>query len=279
MVLLMMGASAVLGQHQFSDAISSVGIYANSLGELVGLAAAVLSVAIVERGNTARFLYDVGYFDATALKQTALGFLLGTLLISAMFGVMYLFAAFTVQKVVWPVDLLPSLLFFFLVAACEELIFRGYIFSVIDRGCGTTIGVLASSLIFGFAHWINPVESLTFWEHLYSCAVLSFEAGLPLVAGYILTRRIWLSVGIHWAWDFMEGTVFGFIVSGADLGESILTSRATGNFFISGGAFGPEASIIAFLIGTISGAAALVWAYKNDKWRPFPRKVKKKKSK
>ncbi|MBX9690816.1 MAG: CPBP family intramembrane metalloprotease [Cyanobacteria bacterium] len=270
MVPLMMGVSQLLGRFG-SGIVEASGIYANSLGEFCGLLVALLALAIIERRNTTRFLKDVAHIDAKALKQTAIGFVIGSVLVSIMFGAMYVFGAYKVVRTIWPVDLLPSLVFFLLVGICEELIFRGYIFTVIEKGCGTTAGVLVSSLIFGFAHCINPIESLSPLQYFYSCSLLSFEAGLPLVAGYILTRRIWLSVGMHWAWDFMEGTVFGFIVSGADLGQSILTSRGTGDFFLSGGAFGPEASIIAFLIGTIGGAVVLVWTYKNGNWRPFSR--------
>ena len=72
---------------------------------------------------------------------------------------------------------------------------------------------------------------------------------------------LWFPIGIHWAWNFTQGNVSGFAVSGGDTEESILTATLSGPDIITGGSFGPEASIVALTLGTILSAFYLrkIW--------------------
>ncbi len=247
--------------------ISALGAYWKCVSEAISLLIGVIVIAILKRKKTFQFFQQMGLTKPKYAVELIYGFLLGSLLVGTMFGVMYVLGGYTIESVQWPIDFLPGLLMFLLVGFAEELIFRGYVFQALERGIGPFFAVIISSLLFGFAHSLNQIENVSLMEKIYFCAVLSFEAGLPLAGAYLLTRRIWLPIGFHWAWDFLEGTIFGFTVSGTDIGPSVMTTKLTGDLFTSGGAFGPEASLPAFFIGVACGAVLLYWTYRKGMWQ------------
>jgi hypothetical protein len=121
----------------------------------------------------------------------------------------------------------------------------------IAEGLNPWWGLFLSSFWFGAAHWLNPSAS---WK---SSAGI-FLAGIFLAYGYLRTKQLWLPIGLHIGWNFFEGTVFGFPVSGLSL-YSIVRTSITGPEYWTGGGFGPEAGLIllpALLLGTI-----LVYVY------------------
>jgi len=85
----------------------------------------------------------------------------------------------------------------------------------------------------------------TWWSSL----AIAIEAGLLLGAAYKLAGNLWLPIGIHWAWNFVQGNIFGFEVSGSDAGEALLQATVEGPEIFTGGAFGAEASVIAVIVG------------------------------
>ena len=123
------------------------------------------------------------------------------------------------------------------------MLFRGIIFRLIDQQLGTVVALVVSSLIFGFAHLAEP--NATVW----SSAAIAIEAGLLLGAAYKFSGTLWLPIGIHWAWNFTQGNIFGFQVSGSDAGVSLLQGAVTGPDFLTGGVFGAEASAITVVLG------------------------------
>lgn len=143
---------------------------------------------------------------------------------------------------VWPYILL-NFAFFFLVACGEEVIFRGILFRLIDERFGMWWALGISALVFGFVHILNPDAGV------WSSIAIAIEAGLLLGAAYKFSGSLWFPIGIHWAWNFTQGNVFGFAVSGGDPGESILKGVVTGPALLTGGGFGPEASLITALLG------------------------------
>lgn len=132
---------------------------------------------------------------------------------------------------------------FFIVAVGEEIIFRGIVFRMVDERYSTWVAYLVSALLFGFVHIINP--GATVW----SSVAIAIEAGLMLGAAYKYSGGLWMPIGIHWAWNFTQGNVFGFEVSGNEVTASLITPEVSGAEIITGGAFGPEASILAAAFG------------------------------
>ena len=133
----------------------------------------------------------------------------------------------------------------------EELLARGYHLQNIADGLNLTWGVILSSLIFGFMHLGNPNSSLVAVAGI-------FLAGFFLALPYILTRQLWLSIGLHIGWNFFEGVVFGFPVSGLTT-YSLIQHTVTGPELWTGGMFGPEAGLL--LIPALVLGALLVYGY------------------
>lgn len=129
----------------------------------------------------------------------------------------------------------------------EELVFRGYPFQrLVDSG-GPIAAVAAISALFGVTHLANPF-------HTWISMVNTILVGVLLAVCYLRTRALWLPIGIHFAWNFLQGYVLGFPVSGLPLPEPILAPRIHGPAWLTGGAYGPESSILTLgviLVGTV----------------------------
>ena len=133
---------------------------------------------------------------------------------------------------------------FLLVGVVEEVIFRGILFRLIADKWNIAVGLTTSSLLFGLAHLGNP--GATLWAAL----AIALASGWLFGMAYAYHRTIWVPIGMHWAWNYLEGGVFGCAVSGTPLGYlPLITPRIGGADILSGGAFGPEASIICVALG------------------------------
>lgn len=133
---------------------------------------------------------------------------------------------------------------FLLVGVVEEVIFRGILFRLIADKWNIAVGLTTSSLLFGLAHLGNP--GATLWAAL----AIALASGWLFGMAYAYHQTIWVPVGMHWAWNYLEGGVFGCAVSGTPLDyRPLITPRISGTDLLSGGAFGPEASIICVAIG------------------------------
>ena len=146
----------------------------------------------------------------------------------------------------------------------EELILRLVIFRLLWRAFGIWPALIGASLVFGALHLANPDSSLF--------AALCLIAGEGIGIGlYLLTGRIWASIGMHAAWNFTQGWIFGAVVSGTTEiagGPLALRPAARVPELLSGGGFGPEASLTALVISLIASAAVLRWAWVRGGFEP-----------
>ena len=133
---------------------------------------------------------------------------------------------------------------FLLVGVVEEVIFRGILFRLIADKWNIAVGLTTSSLLFGLAHLGNP--GATLWAAL----AIALASGWLFGMAYAYHQTIWVPIGMHWAWNYLEGGVFGCAVSGTPLDYlPLITPKISGADILSGGAFGPEASIICVALG------------------------------
>jgi hypothetical protein len=145
----------------------------------------------------------------------------------------------------------------------EEILARGIIFRQLERGLGSPIALGLSAFLFGLAHIANPHSS---W---FAAIAIAIEAGILLGAVYMATRRLWAAIGVHAAWNFFQGGVYGVPISGLDA-PGLLRSTRTGPDLLTGGAFGAEASIIALVVATAAGLAILWLAWRRGRFiQPF----------
>jgi len=148
----------------------------------------------------------------------------------------------------------------------EELITRAIILRLLMRAFGVWPALVLSAALFGALHLSNPNATAV------AAAAIAVEAGLMLAAFYLLTGRLWMSIGVHAAWNFTQGWVWGAAVSGIAVKESLFVSQPKPGApeFLSGGAFGPEASLPAMIVGTSVAILVLYLAWKRGNFRARP---------
>lgn len=138
----------------------------------------------------------------------------------------------------------------FLAAAFEEIAFRGYAFQRLADSLGPLGAVAVFSGLFGVAHLKNPAATPLSTAN-------TVLAGVLLAAAYLKTRGLWLPIGLHWAWNFSMGPILSLPVSGFKFGTTLLRTEVSGAEWLSGGAYGPEGSVVLTLFCT--AAVAAVW--------------------
>lgn len=140
----------------------------------------------------------------------------------------------------------------------EEVVLRLVILRLLWRAFGIWPTIPTAALLFGALHLGNPDSSLF--------AALCLVAGEGIGIGlYLITGRIWASIGMHAAWNFTLGWTFGAAVSGTDdIAGGPLALRPVAGVpeLLSGGGFGPEASLAALIVSLLASAAFLTWAWK-----------------
>lgn len=129
------------------------------------------------------------------------------------------------------------------VAVTEELLFRAVVFRLVEELAGTWAALAISGVLFGALHLVNP--DATVW----GAVAVAVEAGLLLGAVYAATRTVWLPIGLHLGWNLAESGIFSTTVSGSDGTETgLLDGVLSGSVALTGGSFGPEASVVAILV-------------------------------
>lgn len=192
-------------------------------------------------------------FDRRA-RDVAGGFLQGALVFSAIVGVAALLGVYQALYLSPAEDWLPILIGTGLMAGVtEEILLRGIVFRWLEEFGGSWVALALSSLLFGFLHAANPNATLV------SSLSIALAAGLLLGGAYMLTRNLWLAVGLHAGWNVTQGLVWDVPVSGLAL-DGWVESRLVGDPILSGGAFGLEASVITMVLATAYGVWLIVRA-------------------
>lgn len=137
-------------------------------------------------------------------------------------------------------------------AIVEELIFRGLIFHAINKWGGNWLALAVTSLFFGVAHLGNPGATL------WSGFAIALEAGVLLGAAFMWRRNLWFAMGLHFAWNALEG-LLGIPVSGHTT-DGLLTANVHGTALLTGGDFGLEGSIVPVTISLLISIPMLIGA-------------------
>ncbi len=198
------------------------------------------------------------WINPSTFVDLLVGFWIAGLMMGGIFLVLVLlgwlqFEGFIWQKGIppqWGMEVLSVFILFVLVGWTEELLSRGYQLQNLVEGLKKPAGVIVSSLIFAILHQSNPSFS-------FGAFVGLFLAGLFFCYAYYLVGNLWLPIGLHIGWNFFEGVVFGFQVSGLDNLPKLILQNTSGPQWITGGAFGPEAGLI-LVVGLAIGVALLV---------------------
>lgn len=138
----------------------------------------------------------------------------------------------------------------------EELLFRGVLYRSVETWFGSWAALVVSALVFGLTHLMNPQATLE------GALFIAVEAGILLGAAVMLTRRLWLSIGFHMAWNYTQSAIFSGIVSGNDAEPGWIRSTVKGPDYLTGGNFGVESSVLALVLCTTTGIVMLVMAHR-----------------
>lgn len=222
---------------------------------LVSALPITVSVYLARRWLDRRPFVDLGlHWNGRAGADLVLGFGLAALMFAVIFLLEWAPGFLQFEGFAWQAQPLAAvlqatflmLLAYILVGWGEELLFRGYWLQNLAEGLNLTWAILITSVVFALAHLLNPNASLA--------AVLGLIlGGLFFAFAYVRTGQLWLPIGIHIGWNFFEGTIFGFQVSGTEP-FALIQQTVRGPELITGGAFGPEAGLVllpALLLGTL----------------------------
>ena len=174
-------------------------------------------------------------------KDLKLGLALGAGLIAIGFLILFILGYLSVDGFSFPVGtLILYFLLFVVVSFHEEIMMRGYVLNNLMQSMNRYVALSISSVIFMSIHLLNPNVN-------FLSVVNLFLAGIVLGIYYIHKPNLWLPIGMHLTWNFFQGPIFGFEVSGIET-KSIINQSVRGNEIITGGAFGFEGSILATIL-------------------------------
>ena len=229
-------------------------------GQIVNLVTMTISIFIARRWFDKRTFTSLGLkLDKKMWIDLLAGIGITFVMMGLIYVLMYAFGWITFEGFAWEFESASSVTFglvgmfvvFILVGWNEELLSRGYQLQNLADGINLFWGVVISSAVFGILHLGNPNAT-------WISAVGIFLAGIFLAYGYTSTKQLWLPIGLHLGWNFFEGVIFGFPVSGLDM-FTMTRITVDGPELITGGAFGPEAGLI--LLPGLALGIALIYLY------------------
>jgi uncharacterized protein len=205
-------------------------------GLLISSLATYILVLLFRRFADGKTVDSLGLIWKGYTAHAATGFFLGPVLIGI--GTLLLIA---LKRLEW-VDINTDATGIFLtlgmmviIAFSEELAFRGYILGNLMESMNKWIALVIAAVIFSLFHSNNPAIDIIPLANL-------FLGGLLLGINYIYTRNLWFGILFHFTWNFYQGGMLGYDVSGLPL-QSLLQHTRTGEQWLSGGAFGFEGSV------------------------------------
>lgn len=204
--------------------------------------------------------------DSLAVKDFFIGLVISGLMIGTIFVVLYLSGLLEIDEISWGDNIIYVLFNIFLwffgiglaVGWSEELGLRGYLLQNMRDGMGLFWAVLISCLLYGLLHMSNPNSTLL-------SGILIAFFGYLRIFGWLRTGQLWLSMGMHAGWDFFQGPLLGFTVSGMKT-QSIIKQTVSGEEWITGGSFGPEAGIIVLPVLILGLVLMYLWTWKRQKY-------------
>jgi membrane protease YdiL (CAAX protease family) len=200
---------------------------------------------------------------APAPRDLAIGTAIGVALLVAVVGTLWLAGCLEIQgRNAWQVMLVP-----FVVnvqaAYWEEIAIRGVMFRVLEEWLGTWVSLSVTAAFFGGLHLLNPNATAM------GAIAIALSAGILLAGAYVVSRHLWLPIGLHFGWNFTLGGIFGLAVSGHQA-KGWLQCRLEGPEWLTGGVFGIEASVVIIILGLLVGGLFFAVASRRGQIVPPP---------
>jgi membrane protease YdiL (CAAX protease family) len=192
------------------------------------------------------------------LPQFTRGFFIGTSLFCVTIAILWFCGSYVVSGLNTGATPLAFFIGALGAALLEEIAVRGVLFRIMEQSLGTWIALAVSALIFGLLHGVNPG---TTWRDL---AGLALGAGVFLAAVFVYARQLWIGIGLHCAWNFNEGGVFG----GSGTTHSLLSAKFQGPAWLTGGDSGLDASLVEMLVCLTATVIFLILAKRRGRIVP-----------
>lgn len=193
------------------------------------------------------------------------GITVGVAVILAAIGIIALLGGYRITGIQLSDGILIGLAGGISAGVIEEIVFRGILLRILDAWFGSWAALIISSALFGAAHLGNPGSS---W---WGATAIAVEAGLLLGGAYLLTRRLWLPIGIHATWNFLSGGIFSSPISGVGSGDGLFAATFSGPDWLTGGDLGMEGSVITVAVCSLAGLAMLFLAHRQGQLLPSVR--------
>ncbi|RDV02447.1 CPBP family intramembrane metalloprotease [Sphingorhabdus pulchriflava] len=254
-IFVLMGVTNGFRARVADDLLKSLGVVIG----MAGLAALIYVgfVRFVERRKVSELsLSGMG-------KELGVGVLVGSGLYTTCVLILMLLGIYRIEGFNPALFMLTALPMAISSSIFEELLFRGVLFRITEEALGSWLALAISSLLFGFMHLLNPQGTLQ------GAIFITIEAGVLLAAAYMVTRRLWMSIGFHFSWNYTQEGIFSGIVSGGESDPGLIKPVIEGPEWLTGGSFGLESSFIAFLLCTTTGVVLLLLAIRRGNLVPL----------
>ncbi len=246
---------SILGLH-LSDLHVQKTPFQETVGALFTLFGTIAVIGIFRRFIDQESFQSLGFYPTGFCEETLIGLGLGALIMSAGFASLaFLNAINWMGTNLDAGQILLGLFMYIMVAISEELFLRGYILNNLMQSMHRMMALLVSAVLFSLMHLFNAHYT---WYSFLNILLAGILLGLP----YIYTKRLWLPIALHFSWNFFQGTIFGFNVSGHESYSLIVQSRTVDNLW-NGGDFGFEGSALAAVFQVI--AIFFLWEYYSKK--------------
>lgn len=252
--------------------VGSTGPTVAAVGEVVLLAGIGGATLAIIRFVDGRYLHDIGLgLNSHWRREFLFGLALGAGMVVGIVGPALALGFATVDgtlvnseaALLGELSVVSGLVvgagFFLVLGALEEILFRGYLLvnvaeglaGLLDDTGAIRVGVVVSSVAFGVVHALNPDASVL-------STVNIMLVGGVLAVGYVLTDSLAIPIGVHVAWNYALGVVFGLPVSGLTTGVALVDLELDGSTLVTGGAFGPEGGLLT-LVALGIAVAGIAW--------------------
>lgn len=239
-------------RHMNANSQTSAQLFVTCFMGMVGTLAVVwLFTTKVDKKSFANISFD----KTNMVKDIVLGLAMGFVIILSGFSILVLTHQLQFIDIKFnALNLLYSVGIFVFVAVSEEVFTRGYILRNLAFSFNKYMALVVSALIFSLMHLANPNANLVGLS-------IIFLSGLVLGLPYLYTKNLWFPIALHFSWNFFQGPIFGFNVSGLNFYKLIETKYATANNW-NGGEFGFEGSIVAVFF-LLCALTAIYFLFRN----------------
>lgn len=201
---------------------------------------------------------EMGFARIAVLPDFTAGVVIGALVMAGIYGVHLVMGWLQFTNEPPTMDWLTTIPVLLIAALVEEVLYRGLVLNglvILTRQ--TWIAVVLSAILFGIAHATNPGATAL-------SVVSNALGGVMYSIAFLRTRRLWLPLGVHFAWNYFQGPIFGFLVSGFIFG-GLLQHTVVGNPIFTGGSYGPEGGLVAIAFRFVVIALIVAWTRRGGK--------------